>query len=286
MGYQLSSQEGIFQYDDGDTSTDLYQVISAAARLVSATLNMNADSADATALASASTSMMQGLSNYTIDFEGLYPTSAPRYGNQGFVTFAAGYVPFVRSFSIEIDFGEIDITSREASDATTLPARVYRPTFRPIITGTFTTLVDSATAPTALTAANAAATAATFKFAEGGVADPQISGSIRTISRNGPTVGPSGEQIVEYGFQFSGNVAVQGGTTDTPSILPAGSNIDGADWDSAGGQRGYEFTFSPNNAGTGYTGYGWLRSLRIEVPSDGPIRITGTVRGSGALVTV
>lgn len=281
MGYQLSSQEGVFQYN-GTAGTDMEQVLTTACRLVSATLNMSADSADATALSVAATSMMQGLSNYTIDFEALYPNSAPRYGNQGFVTFAAGYVPFIRSFNIEIDFGELDITSRAAADTTALPARIYRPAYRPIITGSFTTLVDSATKPTALTAANTAAGAATFKFAEGGAADPQISGSIRTISRNGPTIGPSGEQIVEYGFQFSGQVAVQGGTTDTPSILPAGSNIDGADWDAAGAGLGLGFEFIPIG-GVAYDGTGFLRTLRIEVPSDGPIRVTGTIRGSGPL---
>lgn len=281
MGYQLSQQEGGLRYE-GAAGTYLEQVLSTACRVVSATLNSNADSADASALGAASTSMMQGLVNHTIDFEALYPTSAPRYGNQGFVTFAAGYVPFVRSFTIEIDFGEIDITSRAASDGTALPARIYRPAHRPIVTGTFTTLVDSATLPTALTAANTAAGSAVFKFAEGGAADPQISGSIRTISRNGPTVGPAGEQIVEYGFQFSGNVAVQGGTTDTPSILPAGSNIAGADWDAAGGGFGQAVEFD-TKSGTFYSGTGFLRALRIEVPSDGPIRVTGTIRLSGAL---
>ena len=280
MGYQLSSQEGLLDIL-ATNGTDMDVALKDACRLVSATLNMSADSADATALQSGSTSFMQGLSNYTIDFEALYPTSAPRYGNQGFVTFSAGYVPFVRSFNIEIDFGEIDITSRAASDGTALPARIYRPAHRPIVSGSFTTLVDSATKPTALTASNTAAGSATFKFAEGGAADPSFTGSIRTISRNGPTVGPSGEQIVEYGFQFDGAVTSVAGTTDTPAILPAGT-IDGADWDAAGSGLGLDFEFLPVS-GVAYAGTGFLRTLRIEVPSDGPIRVTGTIRGSGAL---
>jgi hypothetical protein len=280
MGYQLSSQEGAFQYN-GAAGTDMEQVLTTACRLVSATLNTSADSTDATAVGVGATSFMQGLSNYTIDFEALYPTSAPRYGNQGFVTFASGYVPFVRSFNIEVDFGELDITSRSAVDTTALPARRYRPAYRPIVTGSFTTLVDSATKPTTLTAANTAAGAAVFKFAEGGAADPSFTGDIRTISRSGPNVGPSGEQIVEYGFQFSGQVLSVAGTTDTPAILPVGA-IDGADWDAAGSGLGLDFEFLPVS-GVAYAGTGFLRTLRIEVPSDGPIRVTGTIRGSGSL---
>jgi hypothetical protein len=280
MGYQLSSQEGTLRYE-GASGTDLEQVLSTACRVISATLNSNADSADASALQSASSAFMQGLVNHTIDFEALYPTSAPRYGNQGFVTFASGYVPFIRSFSIEVDFGELDITAREASDGTALTARRYRPAHRPIVTGSFSTLVDSATLPTALTAANTAEAAATFKFAEGGAADPSFTGSIRTISRSGPTIGPSGEQIVEYGFQFSGAVTSVAGTTGTPAILPAGT-IDGADWDKAGNALGEAVEFETVSSAT-YQGTGFLRTLRIEVPSDGPIRVTGTIRLSGAL---
>lgn len=149
------------------------------------------------------------------------------------------------------------------------------------MTGSFTTLVDSASTPSALTAANVAEAAATFKFAEGGAADPSFTGSIRTISRNGPTVGPSGEQIVEYGFQFSGAVTSVAGTTSTPAILPAGT-IDGADWDAAGAGLGLSFRFLPIT-GLGYSCAGFLRTLRIEVPSDGPIRVTGTIRGTGDL---
>jgi hypothetical protein len=281
MGYQLSSQEGTLRYE-GAAGTDLEQVLSTACRVISATLNSNADSADASALQSASSAFMQGLVNHTIDFEALYPTSAPRYGNQGFVTFSAGYVPFVRSFNIEIDFGELDITSRTSSDGTALDARRYRPAHRPIITGSFSTLVDSAALPTALTAANTAAGAAVFKFAEGGAADPSFTGTIRTISRTGPTIGPSGEQIVEYGFQFSGDVASVAGTTGTPAILPAASNIGGTDWDAAGGAVGEAVEFETVSGAT-YQGTGFLRTLRIEVPSDGPIRVTGTIRLSGTL---
>lgn len=280
MGYQLSSQEGTLEIL-ATNGTDMDVALVDACRLVSATLNTSADSADSTALGSASTAFIQGLLNYTVDFEALYPTSAPRYGNQGFVTFASGYVPFIRSFNIEVDFGEIDITSRAAADGTALAARVYRPAHRPIVTGSFTTLVDSASTPSALTAANVAEAAATFKFAEGGAADPSFTGSIRTISRNGPTVGPSGEQIVEYGFQFSGAVTSVAGTTSTPAILPAGT-IDGADWDAAGAGLGLSFRFLPIT-GLGYSCAGFLRTLRIEVPSDGPIRVTGTIRGTGDL---
>ena len=281
MGYQLSSQEGALSIL-ATNGTDMDVALVDACRLISATLNINADSGDATALGSASTSFMQGLSNYTVDFEALYPTSAPRYGNQGFVTFASGYVPFIRSFSIEVDFGELDITSRAAADTTALGARIYRPAHRPIVTGTFSTLVDSAATPTALTAANTAAGAAVFKFAEGGAADPSFTGDIRTISRSGPTVGPSGEQIVEYGFQFSGQVLSVAGTTGTPAILPAGT-IDGADWDASASGLGLSFEFNPLSSTTTYQCTGFLRTLRIEVPSDGPIRVTGTIRGSGSI---
>lgn len=279
MGYQLSSEEG--NLESSATTVDFYQAFFTACRLVRAALTINADSADATVLQSGSTSFMQGLYNYSIEVEALYPTSAPRYGNQGFVTFASGYVPFIKSFNLDFDFGEIDITSRAAADGTALAARIYRPAHRPIVSGSFTTLVDSATKPTALVAANAAAAAATFKLAEGGAADPSFTGNIRTISRTGPSIGPAGEQMVEYGFQFDGAVTSVAGTTGTPALLPAGT-VDGADWDASGAGLGNDIEFS-TVSGTSYTGTGFLRTLRIEVPSDGPIRVTGTIRGSGAL---
>jgi|688.fasta_scaffold30237_6 hypothetical protein len=279
MGYQLSSEEG--NLESSATTVDFYQAFFTASRLVRAALTINADSADATVLQSGSTSFMQGLSNYTIEVEALYPTSAPRYGNQGFVTFASGYVPFIKSFSLDFDFGEIDITSRAAADGTALAARIYRPAHRPIVTGTFTTLVDSAAKPTSVVAANTAAAAATFKLAEGGAADPSFTGNIRTISRTGPTIGPAGEQMVEYGFQFDGAVTSVAGTTGTPALLPAGT-VDGADWDASGAGLGNDIEFS-TVSGTSYTGTGFLRTLRVEVPSDGPIRVTGTIRGSGVL---
>lgn len=279
MGYQLSSEEGLLDFPTA--GSDAYQVFIIATRMVRADLTVNADSGDATLLGSASTTFMQGLSNYNIEVEALYPNAAPRYGNQGFVTFASGYVPFFRSFNLDFDFGEIDITSRAASDGTALPARIYRPAHRPIVSGSFTTLVDSATKPNAVTAANTAEAAATFKLAEGGAADPSFTGSIRTISRTGPSIGPAGEQMVEYGFQFSGAVTSVAGTTGTPALLPAGT-VDGADWDASGAGLGIPFDFS-TVSGTSYSGTGFLRTLRIEVPSDGPIRVTGTIRGSGPL---
>jgi hypothetical protein len=279
MGYQLSSEEG--NLDFPTLGSDVYQAFITATRMVRAALTVNADSSDATILGQAATSFQQGLSNYSIEVEALYPNAAPRYGNQGFVTFASGYVPFIKSFNLDFDFGEIDITSRAAADGTALAARIYRPAYRPIVSGSFTTLVDSATKPTAIVAANAAAAAATFKLAEGGAADPSFTGDIRTISLGGLSIGPAGEQMVEYGFQFSGAVTSVAGTTGTPAILPAGT-VDGADWDQSGAGLGEDLEFT-TISGTAYTGTGFLRTLRIEVPSDGPIRVTGTIRGSGVL---
>jgi hypothetical protein len=87
---------------------------------------------------------------------------------------------------------------------------------------------------------------------------------------------------VEYGFQFSGDVASVAGTTGTPAILPAASNIGGTDWDAAGSALGEAVEFETVSGAT-YQGTGFLRTLRIEVPSDGPIRVTGTIRLSGVL---
>lgn len=279
MGYQTSQEEG--NIESSATGTDLYQALITASRMRQATLNVTATSEDASALQSTSTAMMMGLYEYTIDVESLYPTSAPRYGNQGFVTFASGYVPFVRSFTLNFDFGEIPITSRAAADTTALNARLFRPARRPIITGTFSTLVDSATKPTALSAVNAAAASAVFKIAEGGVADPSFTGSIITTARRGPTIGPAGAQVVEYDFQFSGDVTSVAGTTGTPAILPAGV-VDGADWDAAGAGLGLDIEFF-TVSGTSYVGTGFLRSLTVNVEADAPIRINAVVRGSGVL---
>jgi hypothetical protein len=283
MSYQLSQEQG--RLDITTVGNDLYQALVAAGRMVQATMTKNVASEDATALGADYTSMMQGLSDYTIEVEALYPTTAPRYGNQAFITFASGYVPYVRGFTLNFDYGELDITTRTASDGTALNARLFRPNHRPIVTGSFSTLVANASIPLAATGVNAAAAAAVFKIAEGGAADPSFTGDIRTTGRRGPTIGPAGVQVVEYDFQFSGQVTSVAGTTGTPAILPAGA-VNGADWDLNGdGVADIAFDFFPNTgAASKYAGFGFLRSLTVNVEADAPIRMNATIRGTGEIV--
>ncbi len=83
-------------------------------------INTEADEFDISELSGsgAAVERLSGLRSGTMTFSGFYPKAAPKIGNTGLLTYNAQTVGFVQDWTMDIDFGEIDITSFNATAPT------------------------------------------------------------------------------------------------------------------------------------------------------------------------
>lgn len=275
MAYPVTGELG--KVNSVTNGTDLDQVLETAVKTREITYTIDGENVETTGDGETAATFIAGLTGWGFNFSGLYPKSAPRFGNTGLVTFAAGYVQYVESWFIDFDFGEIEITS-QATGGTTW--REFRPAGYPTVTGGYTARAANATALSLPTGVGTAASAATFKITED-TTDPAFTGSIMT-KQVGTTFG-NGKNLVlgTYSFTFSGAVTAVAGTT-LPALLPAGT-VDAADWgDGTTGPATVAIVTQSFTSRT-YTGYGFLSKLRVECNVGQPVAVTGTVKGSGAL---
>lgn len=275
MAYPVTGELG--KINSVTNGTDLDQVLETAVKSRTITYNIDADSTEITGDGETSVTMLTGLYGWGFDFAGVYPKSAPRYGNTGLVTFGSGYVQYVQNWFLDFDFGELDITAMAASGPV---AKAFRPAGLVTITGGYVARAANDTALSMPTAVNGTGAAATFKLTEDST-DPGFSGNI-IVRQLGTTFG-DGKALVlgTYGFSFSGACTSIAGTT-LPALLPAGT-VDAADWgDGTTGPSTVQIVTQSFTSRT-YTGHGFIRRLRVECNIGEPIAVTGSVRGQGAL---
>lgn len=274
MGYPTTGELAKFNSVTG--STDLSQLLVTAVKNLRMTFNETAPVEDVSGDGDTATKMVAGLYESSLEFEGVYPKSSPRFGNSGLVTFGSGYAQFVESWSMEFDFGELDITAFAGTAPTT---RVYRPAGRPIVRGTYTARLVSDAAFANVSAVNSTGAAATFKLSEDGT-DPGFSGSI-LASRVAVSAGGNGLQTAAYSFEFADAVTSIAGST-LPALLPSGT-VDVSDWDTNGDGTPDVAIVWQTAASRTVTANGYLRSLRVECNVGDVIRVSGTIRNSSAV---
>lgn len=276
MGYPRTGELG--KINSVTNSTDLDQVLEVAVKGRETTLTIDGDVEEITGDGETSAVHLAGLSSWSMAFNGVYPKTAPRLGNTGLVTFAAGYAQYVDQWTMDFDFGENDITSFAATGPTW---RAFMPNGYPVISGTYVARTVNDTALSVPSVANSTGSAAAFKLTEDST-DPAFTGSIIT-QQLGTSWGMKEQMRANYSYRFSGACTSVAGTT-LPALLPAGV-VDASDWGDGStypGPTTVALVWQSTTSRT-WSGYGFLRSLRVECMAGQAVRVSGVIRGIGAL---
>jgi hypothetical protein len=260
-------------------STDLEQLLVTALRDTELTFNTEADQEETSGKGDGYFTAAQGLANATLDFTGLYPRSAPRYGASGLLTIDGHTFYGVQSWNLDFDFGEDDITGQ---DGTAKTARDFMPLGFPRISGSLTAHADSASALSSIAATHAAGGNVVFKLTEDGGADPSFTGtSVGLVGKLGFTTTARGVIKPTYDFIVSGQLTSVAGSS-LPALLPAGT-VDASDWDlNSDGSADVSLVFQTAASRT-YTGNAFLRSLSVKVGVGELIGVSGSIRFTGAV---
>ena len=282
-GYPIPGGLGTITSVTSSTANNLHNLLILACRQTTLNWTFNSDVAPITALNGSPTAIenLAGMRSGSFTFDGLYPRTSPRNGNSGLVTFAAGFVEFCDQFTLNIEFGEQDITPY---DGTAIGWRRFMPNDLIEWSGTFTPRATSGTATALPTAIDGTGTAATFKITEDAANDPAFSGNI-VVTGETFSVSHNNQVRPAYSFVGSGTLTETVGS-NLPGILRASTGTVGAsawDLDSDGVPDitvlGQTFT---NRT---YSGTAFLKSFAMTHNIGQPIRISGEVRYAGAVTT-
>lgn len=262
------------KFNSVTSATDLNNLLVTAIKNLTMKYRESGQNAEVSGDGETVTKYVAGLHESSLDFEGVYPKASPRWGNAGLVTFASGYVQYCDGWTMDFDFGEDDITSFAASAPT---SKVFMPSDRPIVTGTFSVRAVTDTALSPPSALNGIGASAAFKICEDGT-DPAFTGLIIVDGEDG-SFGGRNQQRVTYNYRFSDTVTSVAGST-LPAILPAGT-VDPSDWDLDGDGVPDVTTVWQSAASRTYSAAGYLKSLSIAVSMGDVIKVSGTIRNSG-----
>lgn len=266
------------------SDSDLKQLFTNGVRDVSASLSWDAPSLDSTPMTAAGVTTMEsvmGLTSGTVDFEGVYPKSAPKSGVSGNVTFSSGYAARVQRYSLEITCGEEEITE-SAGAANSF--RRFMPGGLVSWGGSFTCLAIDSTTVGLPSTVNGTGAEATFKLCEDGAADPAFGGSsggliMITGMSHGISIG--GKQEVTYNFRGSSTLYHTAGS-NFPSLLYTGSQaVTTPSWDDSG--NGTPIVTVQYFTGRTYTGDAFWTRLGIEVTPASLVRVRGSLRWDGTV---
>ncbi len=268
----------------GTTGDDVYQLINTALRPVEFSISANGNAWDSTALDATGTAMEKtgGLFEGTFNFSGLWPLTSPVMGNTGLVTLGtAAYNYFARMWNLNIDFGEYDITPFASGGVT---SKQFRPAGRIEWDCGWTARMSNAAYPLMPTAANSAGTSIALKLKETGATDAAFTGNV-VVDTMTKTVTVARNLIdVAYTAKGNGTLTMVEGSSGGPAILPAGA-IDTATWDTNTDGTGDVTVILQTATSRTLTAAAFLRSLRVEVQIDQPIKISGVGRFTGDVTT-
>lgn len=283
--YPITSETGNLTTDVSVASGDLLYLFGTALRMTTdfATLNVNANEIDVTQATTAGVNMAEkinGLRDATVDFSGIWPRTSPLGAISALVTYGGGYTYFINSFSIDISWPEIDITSFTGAASTGY--RTWMPGGMGMWSGSYTCKADVTQVPSMPSVG--ASSSATFKFYEDGTDDPTLTGNIGTPKMTQKVkVGDYSE--ITYSFSGSGNLQQKAGTS-LPGLLYAGTtltNITKPSWDlnsdgtpdntcvlTVGGSRKYTFP-------------AFWNKITLDWKVDDVVRVSGTLRVAGSI---
>lgn len=260
---------------------DIEHLFETALRETTATYNQESDQEDVSGKGDGYQTFSQGLYTASLEFEGRWPRTAPRFGASGALTLGSSSAYLVEGWTLDIDYGAEEIT---ALTGAAIAGRSYRPSGFPQISGSFTCRAESSAALSPPSALHATAENLTLKLTEDGAADPSFTitagallGKLRWQAGQRGLIKPT------YDFKISGQLTSVAGS-NIANILPAGV-IDAADWDSnADGTPDMTVLFQTAASRT-YSAAGFLRSLRIECVVNQVIKVSGTVQLCGTVTT-
>jgi len=251
-------------------------------------INTEADEFDISELSGsgAAVERLSGLRSGTMTFSGFYPKAAPKIGNTGLLSYNAVTVGFVQDWTMDVDFGEIDITSFNATAPT---VKKFMPSGLFTWGGTFNVHMlnddnalgsatdDEVTLPTA---AGSTGTAAIFQIFTGATNAHTLAGNILLRSL-GHSIRKADKQVLAYAYSGSGSLTEQQGDTydplriDPATIAPGGSAAwGGPSWTDATSPSIVVTAYSSRT----YTIKAFLKSLSISVSPGNPIAINGSLR--------
>jgi hypothetical protein len=251
-------------------------------------INTEADEFDISELSGsgAAVERLSGLRSGTMTFSGFYPKAAPKVGNTGLLKYNSITVGFVQDWTMDVDFGEIDITSFNATAPT---VKKFMPSGLFTWGGTFNVHMlnednalgsatdDEVTLPTA---AGSTGTAAIFQIFTGATNAHTLSGNVLLRSL-GHSIRKADKQVLAYAYSGSGACTEQQGDTydplriDPATIAPGGSAAwTGPSWTDATSPEIVVTAYS----GRTYTIKAFLKSLSISVSPGNPIAINGSLR--------
>ena len=274
MAYPLTSELGNLTCTAG--SGDLLYLFGTAIRIASdvATINIESNEYDATSPSGSAINMKTmnaGLRTGTVTFNGIYPRAANPLGLSALVTYASGYVQYVNSFTINITWPEVNITSARNTSAT---YHRWMPGGTGSWSGSYTCRADNATPPSEPTTGVAAAAA--FRLAKDTASDPLLSGSI-TTPKFQQVVKIGDQSLIQYGFTGSGDLTQTAGDT-FPGIFAASGAITKPTWDTSGDG-------TPDNTcrllvatGRRFDFPAFWTNITLECVMDQPMRVSGTLR--------
>lgn len=247
------NQQDYILYHLVNTSTDPFQV----------SYSVTEPSQDATAFASTAPVVMamrpDGLAEWTASFSAHYPKAAARSGHLGNVTFGSGTAIDPVGFTINWACQAIESTAMAD----------VPPTWKSYIPGLWSASGTYQIRPGATTVeALRAQGAATFRLTTADTANT-LAGSIHlTGAAKQITMGQT--ILIDYPFAFDGQVTTAG----TNGLFPAGVLTEPEITEI--GIRSLASRIATGNC--------FIESLSVSVQVGSPIAVTGTLRGTGALV--
>lgn len=249
-------------------------------------VNLEADEFDISELSGSGSAVerLSGLRSGTMSFSGFYPKSAPKMGNTGLVTYGGGALAWVQDWSMDVDFGEIEITSFAATGPT---VKQYIPNGIFTWGGSFNAHALNDTAVTLPTTVGSTGSEAIFQLFKGSTNNHTLKGNV-LLKSLGHSVRKADKQVLAYSYSGSGALTETQGDTYDPLRVDPASSAPGTE--TAWGIPSYDLSASPMTpsivvktyeaGGTdrSYTFSAFLKSLSISVSPGNPIAINGTLR--------
>ena len=280
-GFPVQGGKGTITSVTSSTANNLHNCLILATRQVKCSYNFASDSEVITSLdgSTVSREMLTGLQSGGFSFEGLYPRASPRLGNSGLVTFASGFVEFCDAWTLNVEFGEEDITP---FDGTAIGWKRFMPSSTIEWSGTFTPKATSGTAMAMPTAVNSAGAAATFKLTEDGASDPAFSGNI-IVTGNAYSVAHKEQVRPTYTFSGSGALTETVGSTLAGILRATTGAIAASDWDLNADGTPDITVLSQYFTSRTLSGAAFLKSLSLQNQVGQAVKVAGEVRYSGVV---
>ena len=251
------------------------------------TINTEADEFDISELSGsgAAVERLAGLRSGTMSFKGFYPKAAPKVGNTGLLSYNAVTVGYVSDWNMDIDFGETDVTSFNATAPT---VKQFMPNGLFTWGGAFNVHMldddnalgsatdDEITLPTS---AGSTGTAAIFRLFTGATNNHELSGNV-LLKSLGHSIKKADKQVLAYSYSGSGALTEKQGDTYSTLLVPstsAGTStaVGARNWSPSAGTPAIVVTVYTSRT---YSIKAFMKSVSISVSPGNPIEVTGNLR--------